>query len=606
MNKHEPTFLPICRDEMAALGWDAPDVVLITGDAYVDHPAFGAALIGRWLMSYGFSVAILAQPDWRSVEPFRQFGRPRLFWAITSGCIDSRLNAYASLGNKRAADVYSPGGRTDLRPDRPLLAYAARARQAYPETPIILGGLEASLRRLAHYDYIEDQIKRSVLIDAKADLLVYGMAERPIVQIAQRLAAGKSAQDLTDIPGVVWRLKTGQTPPADAIWLTECEQLRRQPEQFMACQLAYERQAHPGGKHVAQQQNPGAVVVNPPPTPLSQSELDRLYSLPFARRAHPIYDKQGGIPALAPAQFSIATHRGCFGGCSFCAIYYHQGKSIASRSIGSIVEEADRLRKHPDYKGVISDIGGPTANMFAMACPQADQCPRASCLYPTICPNLDASHTGCLDLMEQMRRWAQRQKARQRVYVASGIRHDLALRSQAYLEALARDFVGGHLKVAPEHYCPNVLALMRKPPFEVFLEFQERFAKASAKAGKKQFLVPYFISGHPGCAMSDAVKLTEFLVRCHWRPRQVQDFVPAPMCLSTAMFVSGRSPAGKPIYVPKGRREKRLQLALMQYYDRRNEKLLAAHLKSVGKDALLEQIRRVQRQHTPAKERQRG
>lgn len=596
-------FLPISRDQIDQLGWDAPDIILITGDAYVDHPSFGVALIGRWLASFGFRVAILPQPDWWSVEPFRQLGKPRLFWAITSGCIDSRLNAYASLGHKRHVDVYSPGGRTDLRPERPLLTYAARARQAFKNVPIILGGLEASLRRIAHYDYIEDQIKRSVLIDAKADLLIYGMAERPILQIAQRLAAGKTVNELTDIPGIVWCLRSGQTPPANALWLPSVEQLRQAPQQFMDFQLTYERQAHPAGKPIVQEQNPGVVVVNPPPIPLSQSELDRLYGLPFTRKAHPIYEQQGGIAALEPVRFSITTHRGCFGGCSFCAIYYHQGKTIASRSVDSILDEADRLRRHPDYKGVICDIGGPTANMFAMTCPQSHSCPRPSCLYPSICPNLDVSHKACLDLMESIHRWAERQKTKQRVYIASGIRHDLALHSPDYLAMLARHFVGGHLKVAPEHYCPHVLALMRKPPFEVFLEFQAQFAKASAKAGKKQFLVPYFISGHPGCTMADAVKLTEFLVRSNWRPRQVQDFVPAPLCLSTAMFVSGRSPAGKPIYISKGRREKRLQFALMQYYDKRNEKIIAAYLKAIGKPALLEQIRRIQRQMGGRKER---
>ena len=587
-------FLPVCRADIDALGWDGPDIILITGDAYVDHPAFGVALMGRWLTHHGFRVAILPQPDWRSVEPFRAMGRPRLCWAITSGCIDSRLNNYASLGHRRREDLYSPGGRTDLRPDRPLLVYAARAREAFKDVPIVLGGLEASLRRLVHYDYIEDRLKRSVLIDAKADLLIHGMGERATLEVARRFAAGRSMDAMGDVAGLAYRLVREIQPPSGAVVLPAREELNAQPERFMDCQLACQKQAHPGGKPVVQEQDPGCVVVNPPAAPLTEAELDTLYALPFTRNAHPMYDRAGGIAALEPVRFSITTHRGCFGGCSFCAIYFHQGKHIASRSQDGILAEADHIARHRDFKGTIADIGGPTANMYGMACPDAAACRRESCLFPSPCPKLPADHSRVLGLLEQVLRWQQGQKRKIRSTVASGIRHDLALKSREYIQLLAGHFVGGHLKVAPEHYCPHVLSLMHKPGFEVFEEFEARFTDASARAGKQQYLVPYFISSHPGCSSDDALKLTEYLIARNWRPRQVQDFVPAPLALSTAMYVSGRSPKRKSIVIPKGRADKKLQIALLQYYDKRNLRQIENYLTARGRRKLLTQIRHAQ------------
>lgn len=587
-------FLPVCRQDIDALGWDVPDIILVTGDAYVDHPSFGVAMIGRWLTHHGFRVAILAQPDWRSVESFRVMGRPRLFWGITSGCIDSRLNAHASLGHRRHEDVYSPGGRTDLRPDRPLLVYAARAREAFKDVPIVLGGLEASLRRLVHYDYVEDRLKRSVLIDAKADVLVHGMAEYATLEIARRLAAGQSSDDLTDIAGIAYRIVREVTPPADAVVLASRGELDAQPDRFMDFQLAYQKQAHPGGKPVVQEQDPGRIVVNPPAPPLSSEDLDILCALPFTRNAHPMYDKLGGVAALEPVRFSITTHRGCFGGCSFCAIYFHQGKQIASRSEASIVEEADKIARHAAFKGTIADIGGPTANMYGMTCADAATCARQSCLFPSSCPKLAADHHRVVGLLEHILRWQQGQKRKLHAYVASGIRHDLALHSREYLQLLAGHFVGGHLKVAPEHHCPHVLSLMHKPGFEVFEEFEARFTEASTRVGKQQYLVPYFISGHPGCSADDAVKLTEYLVSRNWRPRQVQDFVPAPLALSTAMYVSGCSPKRKTIVIPKGHSDKKLQMALLQYYDKRNWKQIENYLSARGRHKLLSQIRYAQ------------
>jgi uncharacterized radical SAM protein YgiQ len=587
-------FLPTTPDEIRRYGWQQVDVVLITGDGYVDHPSFGVAMIGRWLERQGYRVAILAQPDWRSVEPFRALGCPRLFWGITSGCIDSRLNDYASLGHKRKEDVYSPGGAVGLRPERPLLVYSARARQAYPDVPIILGGLEASLRRLVHYDYIEDKLKRSVLTDAKADLLVFGMAEPAITEIARRLNNGETIDKLTDIPGTAYPVKSTVPIPANAVHLPSLSQQQADKSLVMTAQLEYQKQAHPHGLPIVQEQNPGTIVCVPPAKALTTEEMDVLYNLPFTRCWHTQYDKQGGIPALKPVQFSITTHRGCFGGCSFCSIYFHQGKHITSRSIASLLIEADKLRSHPDFRGTIVDIGGPTANMYGMNCTKTQACSRASCIFPSPCRNLKLDYGPLLKMMQAFLKWKNAGSKKINVYVASGIRHDLALHSRQYIDLLAAHFVGGHLKVAPEHYCPNVLELMGKPGFEVFEKFESHFTEANRRAGKKQYLVPYFISAHPGCGTDDAIHLTEYLVRRRWRPRQVQDFVPVPLTLSTAMYVSGMDPRGKKIYVPSGRKEKRLQAALLQYYQKQNAGAIADILRSHHRLNLLREIRLLQ------------
>jgi uncharacterized radical SAM protein YgiQ len=586
-------FLPTTAEETRRRGWDTPDVILVTGDAYVDHPSFGVSLIGRLLESEGYRVAILAQPDWRSVEPFRALGKPRLFWGITSGCIDSRLNDYASLGNRRREDVYSAGGRLGLRPDRPLLVYSARAREAYPDVPIVLGGLEASLRRLVHYDYIEDKLKRSVLTDAKADLLVFGMGEQQIVEIARRLANGESIDKLTDIAGTAFPIKSNTPLPTDSKRLPSLGEQQADKLLVMSAQLEYQKQSHPTGLAVVQEQDPGRIVVLPPAEPIDNNTLDSLYELPFTRCWHPKYDSAGGVPALKPVQFSITTHRGCFGGCSFCSIYFHQGKDISSRSVESLIAEADRLRSHQDFRGTIFDIGGPTANMFGMKCAKAGTCSKPSCIFPAICKNLRVDYKEQLKMFEAFLKWKTTGTRKTNVYVASGIRHDLALESGEYLDMLARHFVGGHLKVAPEHYCPRVLELMGKPGFEVFEKFEAKFTEASRRAGKEQYLVPYFISAHPGCGTDDAIKLTEYLVGRRWRPRQVQDFVPVPLTLSTAMFVSERDSRDEKIYVPRGRAEKRLQAALLQYYQAKNEKIVADFLAAKGNKDLSAKISRL-------------
>lgn len=586
-------FLPTTSEEIRKRGWRQVDVILITADAYVDHPSYGVAMIGRWLEKLGYRVAVLAQPDWRSVEAFRSFGPPQLFWGITSGCIDSRLNDYASLGHRRKQDVYSPGGVVGLRPGRPLLVYSARAREAYRDVPIILGGLEASLRRLVHYDYIEDRIKRSVLVDAKADLLVHGMAEQAIADIARRLDSGQSVHELTDIPGTVYIAHKGAGIPENTVRLASLGQQQADSSSVMDAYKKYEAQSHPFGHPVVQNQDPGTVVVLPPSAPLGEDELNALYDLPFSRRWHPQYDRAGGVPALTPIQFSITTHRGCFGGCSFCSISGHQGKSIQSRSLESLLNEAEIIRRHPEFRGTIVDLGGPSANMYGMECPQEQPCLRSSCISPSLCKKAAFDHEPMLEMMEAFVRWKSRGAKKINVFVASGIRHDLAVENREYLNLLVKYFVGGHLKVAPEHYCSNVLKLMGKPRFGIFEQFEEQFAEACRQAGKEAYLVPYFISAHPGCRPEDAIKLTEYLVSRSWRPRQVQDFVPIPQTLSTAMYVSGVDRAGRKIRISRSRKEKRLQTALLQYYQPQNKKLISDFLRQQHRTDLLPKINRL-------------
>ncbi len=577
---------------MRRRGWEQADVILVTGDAYVDHPSFGVAMIGRWLEKSGYRVAILAQPDWRSVEPFRSLGPPRLFWGITSGCIDSRLNDYASLGNRRQADVYSPSGATDLRPPRPLLAYAARAREAYPQIPIILGGLEASLRRLVHYDYISDKLMRSVLTDAKADLLVHGMGELAVAEIARRLDRGETIGSMINIAGTAYMARSTSVPP-DAVRLPSLTEQSQNKALVMDAQEQYQRLAAPIGRPVVQDQDPGTIVVMPPARPLTSAELDALYDLPFTRQWHPAYTSAGGIAALEPVEFSITTHRGCYGGCSFCSIYFHQGQEITSRSVASLLAEADRLSRSPRFRGTISDIGGPTANMYGTNCRAEQTCARPNCVVPSPCRNLNLDFGPLLEMMEAFVRWKGAARSKRNVYVASGIRHDLALHSKEYLDLLVRHFVGGHLKVAPEHYCDEVLRLMGKPSFDSFEAFESQFDAACRRAGREYYLVPYFISAHPGCTLEHAAELTEYLVSRSWQPRQVQDFVPVPLTASTAMYVAGCDVRGRPIHVPSGRHEKRLQAALLQYYRQPNTTLITTYLQSSGRQDLLKNLRRI-------------
>ncbi|WP_186804644.1 YgiQ family radical SAM protein [Limihaloglobus sulfuriphilus] len=618
--------MPTTRPELKKHGRRNPDIILVTADAYVDHPSFGAALIGRYLESLGFSVAILDQPDWRSADDFRSLGRPRLFWGITSGAVDSRLNNYASMGHRRKKDVYSPGGKTGIRPDKPLLSYAARAREAFADVPIILGGLEASLRRLVHYDYIEDRMKRSSLTDAKADMLVFGMGELAIAQIARRLDSGESISDMTDIAGTAFPLLKSNDPGRDAMLASLCATTDSPPiqknampasqkegketlpvllpslqeqtensELVMTAQLEYQKHALPGGKPVVQEQNPGWIQVNPPMRPLTTAEMDALYELPFTRRWHPKYDALGGIPALEPVKFSILSHRGCFGGCSFCSIFFHQGKEISSRSQESILAEAESFTVHPDFKGTIQDVGGPSANMYRMGCTRKSICRRPSCIFPNICPDLNTDHKPLISLLQKLADWKRRQKKKSHVFVSSGIRSDLANLCPEYIDLVAKEFVSGHLKVAPEHTSRRVLNLMGKPGFGTHRKFEQAFAKSSAAAGKKQYLVPYFISSHPGCGEDEALELAEYLIKNNLRLRQVQDFTPGPLAMSTAMFVSGLSPEMKRIFVARGRKDKKLQASLIQYFMPENAGEVAAFLKRKRRHDLLKKIPRPRR-----------
>jgi uncharacterized radical SAM protein YgiQ len=420
------------------------------------------------------------------------------------------------------------------------------------------------------------------------------MGERAVKEIARRLSAGESINSLTDIPGTAYRITGGIPAPANALRLSSLSEQEEDKSKVMAAQMAYQAQARPEGRPVIQEQDPGAIVVTPPSQPLNEGEMDQLYELPFTRRWHPRYGKLGGAPALEPVLFSITTHRGCFGGCSFCSIHLHQGKQISSRSIESLLSEADSFRRHPQFRGSISDIGGPTANMYGMTCERADICRRASCFSPTACKHFEPSAGPLLHMMESFLKWRERESTPANICVASGIRHDLALRSNEYIDLLARHFVGGHLKVAPEHYCSSVLALMGKPPFEVFEEFEARFEEASRRAGKEQYIVPYFISAHPGCSADDALALTEYLVSRSWRPRQVQDFVPIPLTASAAMYVCGRSPKGERIFVARGRKQKNLQAALLQYFEPRNKKIVTDFLRRTHRSDLLSRVERLQ------------
>ena len=592
------SFLPTTMAQMNQRGWKQADVILITADAYVDHPSFGVALIGRRLEKQGYKVAILSQPDWKSVDDFRSLGRPRLLWGITSGAVDSRLNDYASMGHKRNEDVYSPGGKTGFRPARPLLVYSARAREAFKDVPIVLGGLEASLRRLVHYDYIEDKLKRSVLIDAKADMLVHGMGELAITQIAQRLDAGQSISELTDIAGTAYPIKSSMELPERFVSLPSLSQMEKNSDLFLDAQIEYQKQCLPEGLPVVQDQDAASIVVMPPARPLSENEIDELYALPFTRSWHPKYDSLGGVPALEPVQFSITTHRGCFGGCSFCSIFFHQGKQISSRSIGSIIDEAQKLARHKDFKGTIHDVGGPSANMYAMKCKREKICNRASCLFPSPCRFLDSNYTAMLKLMNALLDWKKSQLPRKiNIFIASGVRYDLANMDRKYIDLLAKEFVGGHLKVAPEHYNRKVLDFMGKPDFAGYQQFEDNFRIASKKAGKEQYLVPYFISSHPGCSNDDALELTEYLLDKGLKLRQVQDFTPVPLTLSTAMFVACKDSTGKKIFVAKGHKAKQLQAALMQYYNPKNRKLITEFLSTHKKRRLLSKIEFAQKMH---------
>ena len=606
-------FLPMSRAEMDALGWDACDIVLVTGDAYVDHPSFGMAIIGRLLESQGFKVGIISQPDWQSAEPFKALGKPKLFFGVTGGNMDSMVNRYTADRRLRHDDAYTAGGEGGKRPDRCTIIYAQRCREAFKDVPIVLGGIEASLRRIAHYDHWSEKVRRSILADAKADLLLYGNAERAVVEVANRLAAGAAPRDLDSVRGVALfrrvpehysELHADDLDSADegaarrpgdvVIRLPAYEQVALDKEAYARASRVLHRESNPGNaRPLVQRHGDRDLWLNPPPIPLTMAEMDAVYDLPYARAPHPSYG-DAKIPAWDMIKFSVTIMRGCFGGCSFCSITEHEGRIIQSRSEGSILQEIERIRdKTPGFKGVISDIGGPTANMYRMACkdPKIEAaCRRPSCVFPDVCPNLNTSHDDLIRLYRKVREVGGVKK----VMVASGVRYDLAVKSPEYIKELVTHHVGGYLKIAPEHTERGPLDKMMKPGIGAYDRFKEMFDAAAKEAGKKYYLIPYFIAAHPGTTDEDMMNLALWLKKNRYRADQVQTFLPSPMASATAMYHSGVNPlravrrgASEKVEVVKGLRQRRLHKAFLRYHDPDNWPLLREALKKMGRADLI-------------------
>lgn len=588
-------FLPTTREEMAARGWDEIDILIITGDAYVDHPAFGAALIGRFLEARGFRVGIVAQPDWTSTQDIRRLGTPRLMVGITAGNLDSMLNKLTAQKKVRSEDQYSPGGRTGMRPNRATIVYANLARQAFPGVPIVLGGIEASLRRIAHYDYWSDQVRRSILLDAKADLLIFGMGERPVWEVALRLQRGETIRQIRDVRGTAFVLNKGEWEDIEpsrfvkdgkTVILPSYEQVRQDKFAFAEMTRLFQYETNPGNaRPLLQPHGNQAVYLNPPALPLNTEDMDFLYDLPFTRKPHWSYSEK--IPAYETVKHSIVTMRGCFGGCTFCSITEHEGRVIQSRSAESVLREVRALRRMDDFRGVITDVGGPTANMYQMHCRSEEiekNCRRLSCVYPEICDNLVTDHSPLISLLKKVRQ----QPGIKKVFIASGVRYDLAERSPEFVRELAQHHTGGQLSVAPEHCNKNVLDKMKKPSIECYDRFAEQFQQASRQAGKENYLVPYFISGHPGSTLKDMVDLAVYLKRHGLRPRQVQDFIPTPMSIATCMYYTGIDPMTRqPVYTARDLHEKRLQKALLLYWDPAHHDLAREALIKAGRADLI-------------------
>ena len=544
--------------DMKRLGWKSYDILLVTGDAYVDHPAFGAALLGRWLSAKGYRVAICAQPDWRNPDYIAHLGRPRLFAGITAGALDSMLAHYTAFRKKRSDDAYTPGGRAGARPNRATIVYTGLVRRAFPGLPVVIGGIEASLRRVTHYDFWQDNIRRSILLDSKADLLVYGMAERALLEIAKRLdridervlQEKGAVAILSGIPSTVTALSNKaevEGKGATVVALPSHEDILETPSKIMKLTLAQERHVHQGKALLTQAVGDRQLVITPPAAPLTTEELDELYALPFTRKAHPLYKE--AIPALDMIRFSVTSHRGCAGGCSFCSLALHQGRKIRSRSEESLTLEVATLANHADFKGSITDVGGPTANMWGAECgaPEDHICKRPSCLVPKPCPNFKVNQRAIMALLRRIANLPGVKHLR----VASGVRHDLATTEGTYTRDLIHRFVGGQLKIAPEHCQDKVLRLMRKPLFSTFNEFLTVFEKESKAAGKEQYIVPYLMSGFPGCRDEDMKELKQWLKKRGWRPQQVQCFIPTPGTVATAMYMTRKDTRGKTIYVAK-------------------------------------------------------
>ena len=579
-------FLPVTKKEMQQRGWDQVDFVYLTGDAYVDHPSFGAAIISRLLESRGYRVGIIPQPDWRKKESVQVFGAPRLGFLVSAGNMDSMVNHYTVSRKHRQKDSYSPGGEMGLRPDMPTVVYSNLIRQTYKHTPIILGGIEARLRRLAHYDYWENKVRRSVLLDSGADLISYGMGEHSIIQIAEALQSGLPIDEITFVPGTVYKCKD-LSRAYDPVILPSYETDSSDKKAYAESFAEQYRNTDPFTARVMAENygNRGYVIQNPPALPLSQQEMDDVYDLPYRNAWHPMYDARGGIPALEEIKFSLTSNRGCFGGCNFCALTFHQGRILQTRSHDSILREAEKMTKDPDFKGYIHDVGGPTADFRQPSCQKQltkGVCQNRQCLFPKPCGNLTVDHTDYVSLLRKLRKLSGVKK----VFIRSGVRFDyvVADKSPIFLQELVKHHVSGQLRVAPEHVSNQVLHYMGKPSHEVYQQFLDQYEKANAATGRKQYAVPYFMSSHPGCTIKEAVKLAEYVRDLGFTPEQVQDFYPTPSTLSTCMYYTGIHPLTKEkVYIPRDPHEKAIQRALMQYKNPANRSLVLEGLKMAGR-----------------------
>jgi uncharacterized radical SAM protein YgiQ len=652
-------FMPMSRAEMDSLGWDSCDIIVVTGDAYVDHPSFGMALVARVLDAQGFRVGIISQPDWHSAAAFTALGRPKLFFGITAGNMDSMVNRYTADRRIRSDDAYTPGGQGGKRPDRSVIVYAQRAREAFKDVPIVVGGIEASLRRIAHFDYWSEKVRRSILLDSKADLLVYGNGERQICELAQRLAAGESVERITDLRGTAFVRKGnpegwieidsthldapgplnpavdpyalepnqadarpragGEIQPPDrqssahgaekvvrfvrrvknadrersVIRMPSHEQVAADPVLYAHASRILHLESNPGNaRALVQRHGDVDVWLNPPPIPLTTREMDWIYERPYSRRPHPSYG-EANIPAYKMIRFSVSIQRGCFGGCTFCSITEHEGRIIQSRSEESVIREIEAVRDRvPGFTGVISDLGGPTANMYRLACKSREiesACRRPSCVYPAVCPNLDTDHTPLVKLYRRARAVPGIKK----VLIASGVRYDLAIESPEYVKELAQHHTGGYLKIAPEALAEGPLAMMMKPGVGAYYRFKELFDQYSREAGKEQYLIPYFIAAHPGTSDADMLELALWMKKNGFRADQVQAFLPAPMATATAMYHSGRNPlrritrTGAEVHIPKGLKVRRLHKAFLRYHDANNWPVLREALRRMGRADLI-------------------
>lgn len=581
-------FLPTTIHDLKKQDMIQPDFILITGDAYVDHPSFGHAIISRMLQNAGYSVAIIAQPDWKSTHDFKKLGKPRLGILVTSGNIDSMVAHYTAAKKLRSDDAYSPGGKAGFRPDRAVIVYCNRVREAFGGVPLIIGGIEASLRRFAHYDYWDNKVRRSILLDSRADLLIYGMGERAILQVADALNAKTPIKQIRNIAGTCYLADAAED--IGGIKLPTLEQVRSDGAKYAhACKVQYAQQDPIGGKTLIQPHMDKLLVQNPPAMPLSEQELDAVYALPYERTYHPSYDEVGGVPAITEVKFSLTSCRGCFGGCNFCSLTFHQGRIVQSRSHQSLVREAEKIVWEPDFKGYIHDVGGPTADFRKPSCGKQLKygvCKDKQCLFPQPCENLVADHSDYLKLLRKLRELPHVKK----VFIRSGLRFDyiMADKNDNFINELCEHHISGQLKVAPEHVSANVLQHMGKPSAAVYKRFSDKYAKINDRLGKKQYLVPYLMSSHPGSTLDDAIQLALFLRDNNITPQQVQDFYPTPGTISTAMYYTGINPlTGKKVYVPKTFEEKAMQRALLQYKNPANHKLVVKALVEAGREDLI-------------------